>query len=71
MPNQVAMGQRSSANDMSAVVGSEYPSGISHGVLFANMILGNYFQKMTIVPHPSEVSVFIHDICSVKDGVST
>ena len=69
MPNQVAMGQRSSANDMPAVVGSEYPSDISLGVLFANMILCNYFQKMTIIPHPSEVSVLIHDLCSVKDGV--
>ena len=67
MPNQVAQrshqvttGQRSSANDMPALVDSEYPSGISRGFLFANMILCNYFQRMTVLSH---------DLCSAKDSV--
>ena len=54
----MAMGQRSSANDMPALVDSEYPSGISRGFLFANMILCNYFQRMTVLSH---------DLCSVKE----
>ena len=58
----MAMGQRSSANDMPDLVDSEYPSGISRGILFANMILCNYFQRIT-------VSVLSHDLCSVKDSV--